>query len=177
MCAAQMKQAKGQVILGYARFIKKKWGAEGLSECERDMGLKFSDIKDDTWYPEDYNSEIIHWIAEKKGLEMVFQAGISTVAQSGVIAFAAKIAGIRRVLERGEEDYYRALNFGGIKVEVGDKSARVALTGTTRDAIECLSWSGVFQGVINITGNKGSVRELQCTHKGADVCIFELTWK
>ena len=32
MNTSKGKQARGQVILGYARFIKKRWGAQGLED-------------------------------------------------------------------------------------------------------------------------------------------------
>ncbi|HAR95711.1 MAG TPA: hypothetical protein DCR97_07085 [Deltaproteobacteria bacterium] len=167
---------RGGVILGYARYIKKKWGKDGLEQCQRAVGMPNAKILEDGWYPEKVNCDVLHWIADNHGRDEVFKAAVYTVNGNGVIAFAARMAGIRNVLDRGVEDYRRNFNFGEIKVNVGDGRATITLTDSPFDELDCYSWQGAFQGVLDMCKLRGKVEQTECTFKGGKSCVYEMTW-
>ena len=170
------RMAKGRLMKGYLKYIKKKWGNDGVDRCRNDLGIRDEKILDDSWYPEEINGKLLHWIADNYGESHVEDAAAFTVTQSGLIAFAAKIVGIEKVLERGVDDYYRSFNFGDIKIDVEGKQALVRLTDSTADLIDCLSWRGAFKGIFNLVGKKGTIKEIECTYKGGRYCEFLMEW-
>ena len=168
--------ARGSVIKGYARYIKRKWGTDGVRQCQEDIGEVGFQVKDDAWYPEDVNQKILHWIADTHGIEYVEKAAEFTISEIGVIAYAARLAGIKKVLERGVEDYYRNFNYGDIDIQIEDNEAHISLTDATIDEIDCRSWIGAFNGILKITNKKGEVKKLECCHKDGEACKYIMTW-
>ena len=169
------RMTKGHVIKGYARYIKKKWGNDGVLECQKAIGQEGFNLKDGQWYPEEINQSILHWIYDAHGPEFVEKAAEFTISERGLIAFAAKIAGIEKILERGVEDYYRSFNYGDIKIDIGDGRATVTLTNSTVDEIDCLSWKGALKGILVLVNKKGTVEQFECTFKGSDACKYLMT--
>jgi hypothetical protein len=170
---------RGSVIKGYARYVKHKWGQSGVLACQKAIGLEGFKVHNDAWYPEDINGKILRWIADNYGEEHVEKAAAFTITERGIIAFAARMAGIDKVLERGEEDYRRNFNFGELRVEKREKEAMIRLIDSTSNELDCLSWRGAFKGVLQLTNKDGEVREIDCTHKNpdADCCLFKMTWE
>jgi hypothetical protein len=176
MDKAEERLTRGSVILGYARYIKKKWGKDGLEECQRAIGMPNARITEDGWYPEMVNCRVLHWISDTHGREEVFRAAAYTVSGSGIIAFAARMAGIEKVLERGVEDYQRNFKFGELRVDMGKGQATITLTDSAIDELDCYSWQGALQGVLDMCKLKGSVEQAECTFKGGKSCVFLMRW-
>jgi len=177
MTEEKERLTRGSVIKGYARYIKRKWGQDGVAACQKALGLENFKVSGDKWYPESINTGILHWIADNYGREYVEKAAESTVTERGVIAFAARVAGIENVLARGVEDYYRNFNFGEIKIVKSDGRADIYLIDSPIDELDCLSWQGAFKGILKICKKNGSVREVECVYKGGKACKFEMIWK
>ena len=177
MSEQKERLARGHVIRGYAKYIKKKWGNDGVLACQKAIGMEGFNLKDGNWYPEEINQNILHWIADTHGVEYVEEAAELTVSGRGVIAFAAKIAGIEKVLERGVEDYYRSFNYGDIKIDVGKGQATITLIDSPIDEIDCLSWRGAFKGILKLVNKKGTVEQYECAFKGHDTCKYLMTWE
>jgi hypothetical protein len=178
MVSPQYRLSSGLVFKGYAKFIKKKWGTDGLEACSKAIDLDLTDIIDDKWYPEHYNGLMLEWIKENHGEDYVRQAGFSTATERGVIAFAARLAGIDRVLEKGVEEYRRNFNFGEINIQRPSKKvAIIKLIDATTGKYDCVGWLGAFEGILHITHKKGAVRKTSCQLKGDDCCTYEMEWE
>jgi hypothetical protein len=176
MADANMRMTRGAVILGYARYIKKKWGKDGIEACQKAIGMPGARIAEDGWYPEAINLKLLHWIADTHGREQVFKAAAFTINGNGLVAFAARIAGIEKVLERGKEDFRRNFNFGDLKVEIAAKSATLTMTDVANDELDCYSWQGALQGIIDMCKLKGKVEHPTCSYRGGKSCVYEMTW-
>ncbi len=177
MTEEKARQTRGGVVKGYAKYIKKKWGTDGVLACQRDIGELGFEVKEDAWYPEEVNVKILQWIADNYGLEYVEKAAASTISERGVVAYAAKLAGIKKVLERGVEDYYRNFNYGKIDIDISDNQAMVTLTDSTSNEVDCVSWKGALKGVYKLVNKTGDVQEIECCHKGKGACKFLMTWE
>jgi len=170
------RMAKGHVMMGYTKYIKKKWGQDGVIQCQKDIGENITYFKDAKWYPEETNSKLLHWIADTYGKEYVERAAAFTVTQSGIIAFAAKIIGIEKVLERGVEDYYRSFNYGDIKIEVQSNEAIIRLIDSPVDELDCYSWTGALRGILELVGKTGTVEQVECAFRDGKDCVFKMKW-
>jgi hypothetical protein len=172
----QVNKNKGTILKGYSTFIKKKWGKEGLSDCEKAVGMELSNILDDKWYPQQHTIDLLEWIKDTHGLDFCRQAGYSTVAERGLISFAARILGIEKVLERGKKDFQEAIGYGDVKIQILDKKALVTITGVNQSEPDCQTWLGALQGILFITKTKGSVKKTHCQVKGDTGCVYEMEW-
>jgi hypothetical protein len=168
--------ARGAVILGYARYIKKKWGREGIEACQKAIGMPQAQISEDGWYPEKVLNDTLAWISESHGRDHVLKAAAYTINSSGLVAFAARMAGIRSVLERGAEDYRRNFNYGELKVVLEDGRAVVTMTDAANNEVDCLAWQGALQGAVDMCKRNGKVVQTECRFKGAKDCVYEMTW-
>jgi predicted hydrocarbon binding protein len=171
------KKCKGSVIQGYAKYLKKKWGQAGLEECEGVLKYRVKDIVSDKWYPAEFNDNMLKWIYETKGHDAIFQAGSSLVSEIGIVSFAARVMGIKKILERGLEETRNSLNYGEIKIDVRDKQATVSFKDMCPYKSSCIVWTGILSGLFKITNTKGTVREVKCELEGGDACVYELKWE
>lgn len=174
-----MLHTRGRIINGYLKFVKKKWGAEGVKAAvalTKEMDL--TQVQGDKWYPIEYSDRIIEWMGKEHGMEAVRQSGLATATEIGVIKYLARIAGIKNVLERGHQELRENFDFGEARFETFDDHAKVHFKGVTRIKVSCVAWSGAFKGILEITGNKdGHVEEIECEHEGGKECVFKLIYK
>jgi hypothetical protein len=170
------KKNKGTLVKGYHRFIKKKWGAEGLKDIKEKTGVDLSNIQDEKWYPYEDTRAVLEWVEGTHGMDYCRQLGFSTIAEQGIISFAARIIGIEKVLGRGIRDFRDTMGFGRIDIEIGEKRAALTLTDVCEVECECQSWLGAFQGLLELTKTKGTVTKTKCQAKGDDGCIYEMAW-
>ena len=171
------KRMKGVIFNGYANFIRKKGGNLALEQCSKEIGLDLKKLVDEKWYPDTYSLMTIQWVAKTYGSDGCRQMGHATVAQRGVISAVARLAGVKRILESAQTELNDTINFGKVACEFNEKGATMILRNLVADPIECEVWTGVFEGLLKISGSKGTVRKLTCQQKGAESCIYELVWK
>ena len=171
------RKIRGRVISGYVKFIKKKWGSNGLSSCQAETGLDLSNIIDEKWYPNKDSYNIQKWLAEQHGLDMCKQLGFAVATNIGVISYLARLAGLKRVLDRATLEYRENLTHGQIRVDMGEKSAKIYFKDVNSGETQCITWIGVFEGIMHITKTKGSVKKIACELKGDENCVYELRWE
>lgn len=173
----QMEKGKGRILKGYVEFVKKKWGADGLAEAEKFVGISLANIQDEKWYPNQSLNDILKWMADTKGMDYARQAGYYAITNKAIISFAAKIAGINRVLDRGIKEFQDAFNYGSIDIERNEMGAVIRVKDTNYQPPACAAWQGALEGILKITGTRGDVKETACQLKGEDACAFEMVWK
>ena len=170
-------KVKGTVIIAYAKFIKKKWGTDGLNDCSKHVGLDLADLQIEKWYPNQYQFDLMEWVNENHGIDMVKAAGTFMTTQRGIISIVARMAGIERVMERGVQEIRDSLRGGEVKVIKGDKTAAIKLKNLSSSPVICVAWEGVFEGVLKLTRTKGKVTETHCQHLGDEYCRFQVDWE
>jgi len=170
------KKVKGKIFSGYANYIKKKWGQNGIAMCSQHVGLDLNSIVDEKWYPNILSNQISAWVAENHGIEHCRKIGFETVAHAGVISYAARIVGINRVLEKGIQEFRDAINYGDINIDLRKDGATITLIDVCIDETDCEAWHGAFEGIMHITKAKGTVTQTECQFKGGANCIYELDW-
>lgn len=171
------RKVKGKVLISYANFVKKKWGQSGLKDCEKFIKLDLATIQEQRWYYNQYTDDMLAWMAKNYGMDTCRQAGLAITYQTGIVSFIAKVAGVKRVLERGAEEAHDAFNFGELKITMKENSAKIVFVDMTWNKEGCVAWQGVFEGLLEITKTKGTVKKIACHHDGAKNCIYEMKWE
>jgi uncharacterized protein (TIGR02265 family) len=171
------KRLKGVIFIGYATYIRKKGGLHALENCSKEIGLDLTKLIEEKWYPDTYSLMLIQWVGKNFGPEACRQMGHATVAQRGVISAVARLAGVRKVLESAQKELNDTINFGKVTCVFNDRGATMILKDLIADPVECEVWTGVFEGLMKISGSKGTVKKLTCQKNGGDSCRYELAWK
>jgi hypothetical protein len=171
------KRLKGSVLLGYMKFIMKKWGSDGLEEASRDIGLKFDDIQDSAFYPKLYVDNIYEWLVRTHGRDKIIEANKFAVKNIGMISYILKFVRIERVVRSIEPGISDGLDFGRVEVGLGEKTATVKMYDINDSELDCLGWMGALEGMLEMTKTMGVVEEVMCSNKGADHCEFIMTWE
>ncbi len=96
----KVKKNKGRIFGVYIKFMKKKWGQDGVDACQKDLNLPTTDFIDERWYPNQYGIDMAAWIGEKYGMKAVRDLGFHISTERGVVSYFAWIAGMNKVLDR-----------------------------------------------------------------------------
>ena len=81
--------------------------------------------------------------------------------------------GIKRVLDRGVDEFRNSLNYGEILIKQKEDSARITLKDVITGETDKMAWLGVFQGILKITKKQGDV---EVSGKGKSY-TYTLNWK
>ena len=168
------KRAKGVVANGYMKFIKRKWGIEGLNQAMEYAGIK-RELRDGEWFSMTKTDKLLEWIGRKKGMEYVIEAGRYTAKDMGIFRYMfASIMGMERVLRRAQDAYGTIFNFGKIDIEMNGKKAKITFRDARLTEYSCMAWEGALQGLMEVTRSHGSVKPLE--PQNPEDCAFEMQW-
>ena len=170
------KCVKGRALIGYCKYIKKKWGKDGLEEFEKSTGIRSSEYMEDKWYPAADTEKLIEWIAANHGPLEVRNAARSMVTEVGIISFMARAAGMDRVLDKALDETRGTLSYGHISVKKEPWGATVSLNEFCAGPHTYQAWIGILEGAMALTKTKGKVEKLSCELKGAKACVYKMTW-
>jgi hypothetical protein len=174
--AANERNVKGRALIGYCKYIKKKWGADGLQEFEKSTGINSRDYMEDKWYPATDTEKLIEWIATTHGPIEVRNAARSMVTEVGIISFMARAAGMDRVLDKALDETRETLSYGHISVKKEAWGATVSLNDYCAGPHTYEAWIGIMEGTMQLTKTKGKVEKLSCELKGDKACVYKMTW-
>lgn len=172
------RKLKGGVLLGYLDFVKHQWGQGGLDECLGRLGMGIGDIEPDEFYPLKYDENVMKWISSK-GMEYVRMSGNHTVKNLGSLAYLVRFVNIRHLLKRAKDSYRETFNFGEVSVlsdEFG-KKAVVIMKDCNFIEESGVAWLGAFEGMMEVTRTKGTVKMNRCQVRGDDYDEFLLDWQ
>ncbi len=167
-------KAKGSVVNGYLKFVKKKWGIQGMEEATKYSGIK-KRPKDGEWFSMVKTDKVLEWIARNKGVEYVREAGKYTAKDLGIFEYLiASIVGIGRFLQKAEETYSTVFNFGDLRIKIEEKRAIVDMRGAKITEYSCTAWEGALLGIMEVTKSHGTVNPLKPDDPGD--CKFFMKW-
>ncbi len=169
------KMAKGAVLNGYLKFIKKKWGKIGLEEAMGYAGLQKMP-KDADWGPAEQFDKVLEWISNKKGIEYVKEAGRYSAKDLGIFGYIfGAIVGAEKLLKRAKEVYPTMFNYGDFHIEMkGSNSAIINIRGASLTKYDCPAWEGGLIGLMEITRSNGHVHVEK--PDSPEDCKFTLEW-
>jgi hypothetical protein len=172
------RKLKGGVLLGYMDFISRQWGREGLDECLRAVQMKREDLEPDRFYSLILDEKIMKWISSR-GMEYVKKSGNHTVKNLGSLAYLVRFVNIKHLLKRAKDNYADTFNFGEVSIMSDEFSKRaiVIMKDCNFIAESSLAWEGAFEGMMEVTRTKGTVKMNKCQVKGDEYDEFLLDWE
>lgn len=170
------KMVRGSVFRSYYKFIKKKWGKDGLSECSASVGLDPDDVYDGNWYPIEMNDAIVQWIVKEKGTQNLEPLGVYVSKDMGLLYFVARFLNMKMFLKKFRDIYHEVFDFGDIEIDIKDNGASIRVIDNAYSEHSCDVWVGSFKGMLDVTKTKGTVEKKQCISDGKDHCLYELKW-
>lgn len=168
---------RGSVLNSYIKFVKKKWGVDGVTALVKYIGANTEGFKEGNWYDQKIEYKAFDWIKKNKGEQYVTECGTFCIQQLGLLSYVVRFTDIEYILKEAKKGYKDAYNYGSLDVELGRKEAKIVLQDAAVDEYACLSWLGAFIGAMEMTKTKGDIRELKCQRKGAPRCEFKMTWQ
>jgi len=173
------KKVRGSLLNSYTKYIKKKWGGDGLKECAKVIGMNPDDISAKEWYGLELSIKILECVNEKGGQEHIEKCGGEVLQDIGAIAYLIKLSDMGTVLKRATtQGYDSSFNFGKCSFQIIDKNnALIKLEDHSESELMCLAWIGSIMGAMKLKKLNGKVTEKQCQLKGAGFCEFEVHWE
>ncbi len=168
------KMAKGAVLNGYLKFIKKKWGLNGLKEAMAYANIK-KEPRDGEWGLARNFDLILEWIAKNKGMKQVKEAGRYSAKDLGVFGYIfGAVVGAEKLLKRMEATYPTMFNYGKMVIEIGDKSAVINIKGAAISDYDCPAWEGGLIGLMEIARSNGRVKVRK--PENPEDCRYMVEW-
>lgn len=172
------RKARGSVINGYLKYIKKTWGQDGVDQCAGYLGIDPKDIKDGNWYSDEYGDKLLEWMVSLKGKKYVVLSNRYMVKDLGMLAYIVRFMDVKTILKKLPKNYDDIFNFGRVEVDIKEKNAVVRVYDAATSEHSCPGWQGVFEGAFELTKTKGGrVKETMCQWKGDEYCVWELSWE
>ena len=155
------KKAKGVVLNGYLKFIKRKWGFQGMEDAMKFAGIEEMPY-DSQWLPVDIFDRTLEWIKTNRGMDMVTEAARYSAKDLGVfVHLFTSVMSIESLLKRTKETYPTMFNYGSVEVSVDGKKAVVLLKEVVTSDCECPAWKGGLTGLLELSRNSGDVVQIQ----------------
>jgi hypothetical protein len=172
------RKLKGGVLLGYLNYIKYEWGQKALEQCLSDTGVKPENIKPDTMYSLTNDEKVMKWIGSR-GLEYVRKSGNFTVKNLGSLAHLVRFVNIKHLLKRAKDNYADTFNFGEVSILSDEFGKRAVVIMKDCNFIEesGIAWEGAFEGMLEITRTKGTVKRNRNQVKGDPYDEYILDWE
>ena len=167
--------AKGAVINGFLKFVKKKWGQIGLNDAMKYAGVSMMP-KDGEWVPAVKFDMVLEWIAKNKGMDNVKGAGKNSAKDLGIFGYIfGAVIGTEKILKRMKHTYPSIFNYGEVVLEFGDNNAVVTIKGAAISEYDCPAWEGALTGFMEIARCHGHVKVLE--PDSPKDCKYILEWK
>lgn len=174
------RKVAGSVLIGYSKFIKKKWGNQGLEELVKEKHLAIDALREGMWYHLDNSKLMLEWISRKSNdkIDYVEECGKYAVQNLGVLNYIVRFMDISSMLNRAPDSYKDAFSSGEIiaKIDKDKKFARMIMRGTAYHEFLCRAWMGCYKGMLEATHTKGTVEKTKCELKGDPHCEYEIRW-
>ena len=168
------KKAKGVVLKGYLKFVKRKWGFQGMEEVMKYAGIEELPY-DSQWLPVEVFDRTLEWIRINKGMDMVTEAARFSAKDLGIfVHLFTSVMGIESLLKRSQETYPMMFNYGEMIIEKDGKKAEVLLKGVVTSESICKAWKGGLIGLLELSRNNGTVEELPTDNP--EDCRYVIKW-
>lgn len=172
------RKLKGGVMLGYFDFIRRQWGEDGVEECARITGIVPANIQAERFYPLAMDQEILKWISQNKGMEFVKKVGNHTVKNLGMLTYLVRYVNIKNLLKKAKGNYEETFNYGEVSILCDDFGKRATIVMKDCNLIEesSIAWLGAFEGMMEVTRTKGTVKLNRKQLSGDDFDEYLLDW-
>ena len=169
---------KGGVMLGYFNFIRHKWGEGSVAECIEATGVDPGKLKEEISYPGKMDERVLRWISETKGMDYVQELGVHAVKNLGELSYLVKFVNIRNLLMKFQENYHDTFQYGELSVlmDKAGKRSTIIMKNCNSQEESCMAWLGAFEGMMELTRTKGTVKLIKRQIDGDGYDEYLLNW-
>lgn len=172
------KKLKGRVLQTYFKYIKKKWGGDGLNDCLK--ACKIDDVNsivEDKWYAYQIGLDLTLWVGETHGYKACEQLGFAIATERGVVSYVAWMAGMNKILDKYENMFRDSVNYGKVEMDRKENAVTIKYYDIISTEAGCHVYKGTFEGLLSLGKVKNPQVEVTSHgHDGEGCCTFELTW-
>ena len=167
------RRTRGSVMNGYLKFIKKKWGVEGLAQCKRDTGIEDMEFRDGHYYHDEVIGNVLRWVHREKGREAIMDAGGFIMHNLGILSWLVRFTDVETLAKKFPKNYSEVYAFGKCSVDLSDpKRLKLILKDVGYYEEACLIWEGVIKEALTMTKTEGRVTHTKCQRLDAPHCEF-----
>ncbi len=174
-----VRKLKGGVMLGYFDFIRHQWGDDGVDDCVKATGVNPKELKEESYYPREMSEAVLKWISGTKGMDYIKKVGNHTVKNLGPLAYLVRFVSMNSLLQKAKVNYEETFQFGEVSVlnDGFGKRATVIMKDCNITEESCIAWVGAFEGFMELTRSKGTVKQNKRQIDGADYDEYLLDWE
>ncbi len=170
------KEIRGILLNGLLRFVKRKWGIQGLEECKKKNEIG-GEIQDGLFYPISVSFDILEWIYTKKGENKVIEAGRYLVNDMGYISWLIDPEGGEETLVQFEDVQNEMFNFNPISIIHNENKVRFELESFYDTELFYLFTQGIIEGLLERIELEGEMAKRMCdTSKESAQYLFEINF-
>lgn len=170
------KLTRGDAILSYFTYIRKKWGQEGLEQMFEDTKVP-ENLTAKEFYPDEEMIKVLDWIKDEHGEKALEEGGRFVVKNLGIIAWLVRLANMKFIMKRFEKNYKELYTFGRIETDTSQENkATLRMYDVYSGPSRCIAWKGVSKGALELTNTKGTAKKTKCVGKGDDCCEYTFEW-
>ncbi len=172
-CGKMERKTRGSVMNGYLKFIKKKWGKEGLDQCKKEVGVEEIEFKDGHYYHDEMIGNVLRWIHREKGRESLVEAGRFILHNLGILSWLVRFTDIETLAKKFPKNYSEVYAFGKVKIDLYDPKKYILImedVGYYEEA--CIIWEGLIDEALVMTKTNGRVSHTKCQRLGESHCEF-----
>lgn len=167
------RKTRGSVMNGYLKFIKKKWGKEGLDQCQKELGIDDLEFKDGHYYQDEIIGNVLRWIHREKGRDAVKGAGKFILHNLGILSWLVRFTDVETLAKKFPKNYSEVYAFGKVRIDVSDpKRLVLILQGVGYYEEACIVWEGLVEEALVMTKTKGRVTHTKCENREDEHCEF-----
>jgi hypothetical protein len=178
------EQAKvmGENIIHAVNFLRRKKGANGVTEVAKQVDFDMTNIFLERWYPVDNYIKLLEILDKKfdyKDYSASFRIGFDRSRQIGLLNDGGINPEPKAAFGKVQESWWRFNNFGKIELkDVDEKHIDIYICDNIDNTFFCERMRGFFAGILREVCKKDEpkVKKTKCTSSGEKYCKFEATW-
>ena len=147
----------GQILVSFRDYIKKKFGANGLSQMNDALSFDIMQVTDEKDYPSSHAVECMDYIQKRYGPDALYQMGRFSLQNIGAKRYFTLFMPPNKLLDKLVESVPKVNNTVKIHVDYKEKGAIVRLSNPDFKEVHCKYWHGMLQGVFDLTKTKGRI--------------------
>ena len=93
------KKVRGDMLDTWFKFIKNKWGSEGLDKAFKDIGIG-EKIEVGRYYPFEHYEKLLEWVKETHGERYLQEGGRFIIKNLGLLAYIVRFISIDKIMKK-----------------------------------------------------------------------------
>ncbi len=171
---------RGSHLKNYHHWVMVNHGREAAEALFQRVRIDPDRIDPQGWYPLRTTIQVLEIIESLYGdgtyetVRHLFHEEVGNF--SSLRRLAARLLPLSLLIELSPGVYAREFNHGRFEVEVHGRRALIKNYDWINSPARCAGWLGTYEGMLDLTRHRGTVRKVACMLKDDPYCGYELAW-